>query len=63
MKIRYETELDVEKGGLLSIGLGYSYKKLSAEFRLENSRQILGQYRYWDSNYKQVTLLFGYQLF
>ncbi len=63
MKIRYGTELDVEKGGLLSIGLGYSYKKLSAEFRLENSRQILGQYRYWDSNYKQVTLLFGYQLF
>ncbi len=63
IKIRYGRELDVKNGGLLSIGLGYSYKKLSAELRIENFREFFGQYRYWDANYKQVTLLFGYQLF
>lgn len=63
IKFNDETGLEIEKAAGQSIGLGYSNKKLSAECRYEFTRDILSTYSYWFSDYNQVSLIFGYQLF
>lgn len=55
--------LEFEKAAGQSIGIGYSHKKLSLECRYELTREVLNQYIYWQSDYNQVALIFGYQLF
>lgn len=43
------------------IGLGYKLKDTySLEFRYHSSREVLGTYSYWNSDYQKVSLVFGY---
>ena len=59
--LRPNLELDNSNGQ--SFGVGYSFKKLSLECRYEITRDVLGAYQSWESNYNQVSLIFGYQIF
>lgn len=48
----------------LAFGLGYKYKdKYSIEFRYQTPRDVLGKYVFWSSEYKTLSIIFGYSLF
>lgn len=58
------TSLDVESENNLAFGLGYSFKnRYSLEMRYQTNREILANYRYWNSNYKTTSIILGYSLF
>ncbi|TDQ28833.1 tRNA modification GTPase [Tenacibaculum caenipelagi] len=54
--------LDIKAGGSLVIGTGYKYDKYSFELRY-NNRDLLGNYSYWSSDYKSLSLNIGYTIF
>lgn len=54
-------ELDMSNGQ--SVGIGYSFKKLSLEGRYEFSRDLLRNYHYMNADYNQIALILGYQIF
>lgn len=55
--------LDVKGLGNFAIGLGYKYKKLSIELQQSISREMLGDYVAWRSDFKGSSLMFGYTIF
>lgn len=56
--------LEVETRNNLAIGLGYKTKeKYSVELKYQLNREILGSYSYWSSDFKSISLIFGYTLF
>ena len=58
------SKLDIETGGNIALGVGYKYKdKYSVEMRYQTSREILHQYAAWSSDYKTISVIFGYSLF
>jgi len=59
-----ETDLDINTRDNVAIGIGYKYKNTySLEFRLLTGREILSSYQFWNSNYKTVSVIFGYSIF
>ncbi len=60
----FSTLYEIEKGTNMSLGIGYNHNsKYSLEFRYELTRDIIKNYVYVDSQYKRVSLIFGYTLF
>ncbi len=58
------SDLEIMTRNNLAFGLGYKYNdKYSLELRYQTSRHILGNYIYWTSDYKTVSIIFGYSLF
>jgi hypothetical protein len=56
--------LDTKSNANLAIGIGYNYNKTySVEFRYHTNRDILTDYIVWTSDYKTISLIFGYTLF
>jgi hypothetical protein len=56
--------LEIKGGNNLGFGMGYKFKdKYSLEMRYQTSRNILGDYVYWSSNYNKLSIIFGYSLF
>lgn len=56
--------LDIKSRNNLAIGFGFKQNdKFSVELRLQATREILGNYVFWNSNYKTVSLIFGYSFF
>ena len=56
--------LTIDKGSNLAFGMGYSYKsRYNLELRYQTSREILDHYLYFSSDYKTVSVIFGYTLF
>lgn len=56
--------LDGKTSGNLGLGLGYKFKdKYSVSFRYATKRNILVNYGVWGSEYKTVSLIFGYSIF
>lgn len=48
----------------LGFGAGYKFKdKYSLEMKCQTSREILGGYQSWSSNYNTLSLIFGYSIF
>lgn len=64
-KIDYSNSADLEIGKTSgqSVGVGYNYKKVSLEFRYDFPREILEYYTYRHSDYRQINLILGYQIF
>lgn len=46
-----------------TFGVGYSYKNYMIEFRASTSNNLLNRYELWDSNFTNMALVFGYQIF
>ena len=58
------TNLDIRTFNNLGFGLGYKHNDTySVEFRYHTPREILYNYRLWESRYKTISLIFGYTLF
>lgn len=56
--------LDINSRNNLGFGLGYKFKdKFSMEMRYLTSRNILGDYLYWKSNYNKLAVMIGYSIF
>jgi hypothetical protein len=56
--------LELKSSGNLAFGLGYNYqKKYSVEFRMGLSKDLLRNYTLWLSDYKTISLIFGYSIF
>jgi len=55
---------DINSNPNLAFGIGYKHNdKYSFEFRITNSRNIMNDYVYWNSEYKTTSLIFGYSFF
>jgi len=60
----YRKNLEVKPSPNLAFGLGYKYNdKYSLEIRSQSSREILDNYITWSSDYKTISIIFGYSIF
>lgn len=58
------TDLEIKTRNNLAFGIGYKHQdKYSLEFRYHTSREILGDFVSWSSDYKTLSVIFGYSLF
>ena len=56
--------LEIETRNNLAMGIGYKQNdKYSLEVRYQTNREILGNYLFWSSEYKTLSIIFGYSLF
>ncbi len=55
--------LEIKTRNNLAFGFGYNYNKYSLELRLQTPREILSDYVYWNSDYKTVSIILGYNIF
>ncbi|MCG2431601.1 PorT family protein [Aequorivita xiaoshiensis] len=59
-----EVDLEINTRNNLAFGMGYKYNdKYSLELRYQTSREILGDYIAWSSDYNTLSVIFGYSLF
>ena len=58
------TNLEIETRNNVAFGVGYKYNdKYSLELRYLTTREILGSYQAWISDYKTISVIFGYSIF
>jgi hypothetical protein len=58
------SSLDVKTRGNIAAGVGFKFKDtFGIELRYNTRREILGDYAYWSSDYKTVSMILGYSLF
>ncbi|WP_396596434.1 autotransporter outer membrane beta-barrel domain-containing protein [Dokdonia sp. R86516] len=58
------SSLDVNTTGNLALGIGFKQNdKYSLEIRYNTNRELLGEYESWSSEYKTLSLIFGYSIF
>ncbi|KJD31329.1 tRNA modification GTPase [Tamlana sedimentorum] len=56
--------LEINSRNNLALGIGYKHNdRYSVEIRYQTNREIIGNYLYWNSEYKTLSLIFGYSLF
>tara|TARA_B110000967_G_C18863293_1_gene551283 strand:+ start:141 stop:1364 length:1224 start_codon:yes stop_codon:yes gene_type:complete len=56
--------LDIKSQNNLAFGIGYKLNdKYGLEFRYQTSREVLGDYVFWSSDFKTVSIIFGYTIF
>ena len=57
-------DLEIGNGQNLGFGLGYKQNdKYSLEFRYQSPRGVISGYEFWSSEYKTITVIFGYSIF
>ncbi|WP_179336331.1 autotransporter outer membrane beta-barrel domain-containing protein [Winogradskyella costae] len=56
--------LDIKTRQNLGFGVGYKQNdKYSLEVRYQTDREVLSEYSFWSSEYKTLSIIFGYSLF
>lgn len=56
--------LDAVSSLNFALGVGYNFnKRYGVEFRYHTSRDVLNDYLSWSSDYKTISVIFGYTLF
>lgn len=57
-------EVAISNRNNLAFGVGYKmYDRYSLEMRYQTRRDILGNYVFWNSEYRTLSLIFGYSVF
>ena len=57
-------ELEIATRNNFAFGLGYKYNdKYGFEVRYQTYREVLGNYAYWNSEYKTLSVILGYSIF
>ncbi|MDR5589226.1 outer membrane beta-barrel protein [Christiangramia sp. SM2212] len=57
-------ELEIESEPNYALGLGYKHNdRFSMELRYQTSRELLGQFTQWKSEYKTFSVILGYSFF
>lgn len=59
----YSNDRSISSGGNFALGLGYKYKKYSAEFRYHSARNLLNGTPNSKGDYNTSSIIFGYTLF
>lgn len=58
------SSLEIKSRQAIALGIGYKFKdKYGFEMRYSTSRNLLGNYIAWNSDYRTISLVFGYSLF
>ena len=58
------SDIEITKSTNLAFGLGYKqHDKYSLELRYQTSRNILGSFVFYNSDYNTLSIIFGYSLF
>ncbi|BFP41781.1 hypothetical protein FGF1_26260 [Flavobacteriaceae bacterium GF1] len=58
------SDLEVRTRNNLAFGIGYKFhEKYSLELRYQTNRDVLSNYFYWSSEYRSISMIFGYSLF
>lgn len=58
------SSLEIKSRPNIALGIGYKFKdKYGFEMRYSTSRNVLGNYLVWSSDYRTISLVFGYSLF
>lgn len=56
--------LDIRTRNNLAFGVGYKHaNRYSIEVRYHTNRELLGEYTFWNSDYKTLALIIGYSIF
>ncbi|MDO9261015.1 MAG: porin family protein [Flavobacteriaceae bacterium] len=56
--------LDIKTRPNLAFGIGYKLNdKYGLEMRYQTGREVLNDYSYWNSDYKTLSIIFGYSIF
>ena len=56
--------IDINPAGNIAMGMGYKFQnKFSVEARYQTKRNVLVNYIFWSSEYKTMSLIFGYSFF
>ena len=59
-----DNDLEIDSRNNLAFGIGYKfYDKYSLEMRYQASRELLGDYSFWDADFKTLSIILGYSLF
>ncbi len=58
-----KTKLEVKSQSNYAFGIGYNYDKYFVEFRYNTKRKILSDYLAWVSDFENITLTIGYNIF
>lgn len=62
--ISFYRSLKIDMNRNYALGIGYKlYDKYSIEMRYHTRRNILPNYTYWGSDYKTISIIFGYSIF
>jgi hypothetical protein len=62
-EISYSDSLEINSRNNFAFGIGYKFKdKYCFEMRFQTSRDVLGDYLLWDTNYNTLSMIFGYSL-
>jgi len=62
-KINANKQVSISSRNNFAAGAGFSYKKLSAEIRINTPREILGSYISWSGKYSTLGVVVGYTIF
>lgn len=58
------SSLEIKSGSSIAIGIGYKLKDMyGIEMRYCASRNVLGDYTSWDSDYRTISMVIGFSLF
>ncbi|NOZ35999.1 MAG: autotransporter outer membrane beta-barrel domain-containing protein [Chlorobi bacterium] len=57
------SSLEIRPRNNIAFGLGYNYNKYSLELRVQTTREVLNNYVYWNSEYKNISIILGYNIF
>ena len=59
-----DNDLEIDSRNNLAFGIGYKlHDKYSLEIRYQASRELLGDYSFWDADFKTLSIILGYSLF
>ena len=56
-------DLQIKSNKNLALGVGYSNNRYSLELRYHTKRDLSNGYTFWKSNYKTMSVIFGYRIF
>ena len=58
------SSLEIKQASYLFLGLGFKYNnRYSFEIKYKGGKDVLPQYSLWQSEFKTLSLVFGYTLF
>ncbi|GGG44644.1 hypothetical protein [Epilithonimonas arachidiradicis] len=65
VNINSKSEFSLDKTNQFygTFGVGYSYRNYMIEFRASTSNNLLNSYELWNSNFSNIAIVFGYQIF
>jgi hypothetical protein len=59
----FNSKMSISQRNSIALGVGASYKNISAEFRYYSSREIMSNYVDWSTDYQRLAFILSYTLY